>query len=98
MKYPFIEYMSYKLKRLGKRAYPFLKVLEDEVNKMGLDISDVIKKEHFDIAVKKVIVGNSITSIKAINRINFVNIFEEINGVEEILKKESDTNLLKDGL
>lgn len=33
MKYPFIEYMSYKLKRLGKRAYPFLKVLEDEVNK-----------------------------------------------------------------
>ena len=88
MKYPFIEYMSYKLKRLGKRAYPFLKVLEDEVNKMGLDISDVIKKEHFDIAVKKVIVGNSITSIKAINRINFVNIFEEINGVEEILKKD----------
>ena len=88
MKYPFIEYMSYKLKRLGRRAYPFLKVLEDEVNKMGLDISDVIKKEHFDIAVKKVTVGNSITSIKAINRMNFVNIFEEINGVEEILKRD----------
>lgn len=88
MKYPFIEYMSYKLKKLGRKGYPFLKVLEDEVNKMGLDISDVIKKEHFDIAVKKVTVGNSITSIKAINRMNFVNIFEEINGVEEILKKD----------
>ena len=88
MKYPFIEYMSYKLKKMGRRAYPFLEVLEDEVNKMGLDISDVIKKEHFNIAVKKVIVGNSITSIKAINRMNFVNIFEEINGVEEILKKD----------
>jgi cyclic beta-1,2-glucan synthetase len=88
LKYPFIEYMSYRLKKLGRKAYPFLEVLEDEVNKMGLDISEVIKKEHFDIAVRKVTVGNSITSIKAINRMNFVNIFEEINGVEEILKKD----------
>ena len=31
--------------------------------------------------------GNSITSIKEIQRINFLDIFEKINGVEEILKK-----------
>ena len=86
MKYPFIEYMSFKLRQFGKKAYPFFNILEEQVNKMGVDISDVIKKEHFDIAVKKVSMGNSITSIKNIQRINFIDIFEEINQVDDILK------------
>lgn len=88
MKYPFIEYMSYKLKRFGKKAYPFLNILEEQVNKMGTNISDVIKKEHFDIAVKKVSIGNCITSIKTLQRINFIDIFEQINEVDEILNKD----------
>ncbi len=88
MKYPFIEYMSFRLKSYGKKAYPFLNILEEQVNKMGIEVSEVIKKEHFDIAVKKVSMGNSITSIKAIQRINFIDIFEEINQVDEILKQD----------
>ena len=32
--------------------------------------------------------GNSITSINTIIRVNFLEIFEKINGVEEILKKD----------
>ena len=88
MKYPFIEYMSYRLKQYGKKAYPFLNILEEQVNKMGTEISEVIKKEHFDIAVRKVSVGNCIISIKNINRINMIEIFEKINGVEEILRKD----------
>ena len=88
MKYPFIEYMSYVLKRYGKKANSYLKVLEEEVEKTGTTVSEVIKKEHFDIAVRKVSIGNCITSLKTILRINFLEIFENINGVEEILKKD----------
>ena len=88
MKYPFIEYMSFKLRQFGKIGYPFFNILEEQVNKMGVDISDVIKKEHFDIAVKKVSMGNSITSIKNIQRINFIEIFEKINQVDDILKQD----------
>ena len=88
VKYPFIEYMSYKLKSFGKKAYPFLNILEEQVNKMGIEVSEVIKKEHFNIAVKKVSIGNSITSIKNIQRINFIDIFEEINQVDEILNND----------
>lgn len=88
MKYPFIEYMSYRLKSYGKQSYSFLKVLENQVEMMGTNITEVIKKEHFDIAVKKVSMGNAITSINTILRINFLEIFEEINGVEEILKND----------
>lgn len=88
MKYPFIEYMSYRLKKYGKKAYSYLNILEEQVMKMGTTVSDVIRKEHFDIAVKKVAIGNSIKSIKELQRINFLDIFEKINGVEEILKRD----------
>lgn len=88
MRYPFIEYMSYILKRYGKKANAYLNILEEVVEKLGTSVSEVIKKEHFDIALQKVLIGNSITSIKEIQRINFLEIFEKINGVEEILKKD----------
>ncbi len=88
IKYPFIEYMSYKLKKYGKQGIAYLNILEEQVDKMGLTISEAIKKEHFDIAIQKVLIGNGITSIREINRINFLNLFEKINGVEELLKQD----------
>ena len=88
MKYPFIEYMSYKLKRYGKKASSYLDILEEQVNKMGATISEIIKKEHFDIAVNKVAIGNLITSLKEMSRIDFLEIFESINGANEILKQD----------
>ena len=88
MKYPFIEYMAYRLKQYGRQTYAFFNVLEEQVDKMGLSVNEVIQKEHFDIALKKVSIGNSITSINTIIRVNFLEIFEKINGVEEILKKD----------
>ena len=88
MQYSFVEYMSYILKRYGKKGYSYLKALEETIELTGSTVSDVIKKEHFDIAVRKVTIGNSITSIKKIQRINFLEIFEKVNGVEELLKKD----------
>ena len=88
MKYPFIEYMSFILKRYGKKGNAYLNVLEEVVEKLGMSVAEVIKKEHFEIAIQKVLMGNSITSIKEIQRINFLEIFEKLNGVEEILKQD----------
>ncbi len=86
--YTFIEYMSYKLKKYGKKGIAYLNILEEEINKQGLNLQEVIKKEHFDIALKKVSIGNSIKSIHSLQRMNFAEVFEKINGVEEILKKD----------
>lgn len=85
-KYPFIEYMSYKLKKYGKNAIEYQKVLEKEVSKLGLTVSDVIQKEHFYIATLKIVIGNCIKSIKEVSRINFGELFNYINGTEEILR------------
>ena len=53
MKFPFIEYMSFKLKKYGKQGIPYLNILEEQVNKMGMTVSEVIKKEHYDIALRE---------------------------------------------
>ena len=86
IKYPFVEYMSYKLKKYGKKTENFLKILNEEVEKTGASVSEITKREHFDIAINKIAIGNAITSIKKLQRINFLEIFENINKVEEILK------------
>ena len=86
LKYPFIEYLSYKLKRYGKKAIAYQNILEKEVQKTGLSISEVIQKEHFNIANIKITMGNCITSIKEINRIDFSELFSYMNASEEILK------------
>lgn len=88
MKYTFIEYLSYKLKKYGKKAYPYISILEEQVNRAGMSLDEAIKKEHFEIAINKVSMGNCITSIKNLNRISMLEIFEDINGVEDILKQD----------
>ena len=88
MKYPFIEYLSYRLKQQGRKTSVFLMALEEQVNKMGTTIEEVIKKEHFDIALRKVSMANCITSMKELLRMDFLSIFEETNQVEEILNKD----------
>ena len=80
--------MSYKLKKYGKKTESYLKILEEETLKTGSSVSEIIKREHFDIAVRKIAIGNCITSIKKIQRINFLEIFEKINGVEEVLRSD----------
>ena len=85
LKYPFIEYMSYKLKVYGKKAIEYQNVLEKEVLKLGTTISDVVQKEHLYIANLKIKMGNCITSIKSINRISFSELFGYINVSEDIL-------------
>lgn len=87
--YTFIEYMSYRLKKYGKKGIAYLNILEEEISKRGLTLQEVIKKEHFDVALKKVSIGNAIKSIHALQRMNFSEVFEKINGVEEILKQDA---------
>ena len=87
-KFAFIEYMSYRLKKYGKKAIDYQKALEQEVSKLGLTVSEIIQKEHFYIANLKILVGNSIKSIKAINRINLGEILETISQTEKLMNED----------
>ena len=87
-KYPFIEYMSYRLKKYGKNAYEYLEILEEQTKRMGTSIIECINREHYDMAAKKVSIGNSINSMNLLNRLNYVEIFDRVNGVEDELRKD----------
>lgn len=86
--YSFIEYMLYKLRRIGKKANPYIEILEKQINRLGMKSDDVVKKEHLYVATLKIKIGECITSIKAINRINFQEIFEKTNKIEELLNED----------
>ena len=87
-KYSFIEYMSYRLKKYGKKAIEYQNILEEEVSKAGLVVADVIQKEHSNIANLKILIGNCIKSLKEISRIDFFELLGDMNGIEEILNKD----------
>ena len=88
MNFAFVEYLSYKLKSYGKKGTAYLQVLEEQVNKMGTTIGDVIKHVHFSLATNKVSMGNFITSLREVSHIDFNEISKEIGGIEEILKQD----------
>lgn len=84
----YVEHLMYALKKLGKEGKKYIETLEEEVKKVGTSINDVIKFEHYDMAVRRVSMANSITSIRNITRYNWQIIFEETNGIEQILLKD----------
>ena len=86
--YPFIEYMSYRLRMYGEKGKAYLDILEEQTKKHGMTVSDVINKEHFDIALKRVSMKNCISSIKKISRMNILDIFENVSIVERILEED----------
>lgn len=97
MNYPFIEYLSFKLKSYGKRGYPYLQVLEEQVEKKESSVSSVIKKEHFDMAVKKVLIGNLILSLKEISKIDFGEMVEILRRSRRNTKTRPSRGLRKNG-
>jgi cellulose synthase/poly-beta-1,6-N-acetylglucosamine synthase-like glycosyltransferase len=93
----FIEHMIYSLKKYGREAYEYVLAVEEEVNKVGTSTSELIREEHFDLALRRVSMGNSILSIKNVSRFDWTKIFEKINEIEKILEqdeyyKKSDFN------
>lgn len=84
----YVEHLMYSLKKLGKDGKKYIETLEEEVKKVGTTINEVIKFEHYDMAIRRVSMANSITSIRNITRYNWNIIFEKTNGIEQILKKD----------
>ena len=81
----FIEYMSYRLKELGKSGEKYFERLKDEAEKIGFTVEEAIIKEHMEIAKTTDYIGRSILAYKQIQGINFREIFEKVNKIDEAL-------------
>ena len=84
----YVEHLIFLLKKLGRDGKPYLDILEEELARVGTNSSDIVKFEHYDLALRRVSMANSITSIRNIIRFNFTNVFENINSVESFLMQD----------
>ncbi len=84
----FVEYMAYRLKELGTRGEKYFKILNREAEKIGFTIDEAIVKEHMEIAKTTDYMGRAILAYKQLQGINFREIFEKVNKVDEALKDD----------
>lgn len=84
----FIEYMSYRLKEIGPEAKDYFDRLNEEAEKIGFTIEEAIIKEHMEIAKTTDYVGRAILAYKQLQGINFREIFEKVNKIDEALKED----------
>ena len=84
----YIEYLSYKLKTYGKITSKYQELLDKEVEKIGETVSEIIRKEHINVATLKVTIGNGIMSLKRLGHISFVELYGSLNIVEKNLKQD----------
>lgn len=84
----FVEYMAYRLKELGVKGEKYFNILKDEADKIGVTIEEAIIKEHMEIAKTTDYMGRAILSYKQIQGINFREIFEVVNKIDETLKND----------
>ena len=81
----FVEYMSYRLKQMGTEGEKYYKQLQDEISKLGFSIEEAIVKEHMEIAKTTDYIGRAISSFKRLQALNFREIFEAVNKIDETL-------------
>lgn len=84
----FVEYMAYRLKEMGQKGEKYFKVLNDEAEKIGFTIEEAIIKEHMEVAKTTDYIGRAILSYKKLQGINFREVFEKVNKIDETLQKD----------
>lgn len=84
----FVEYMAYRLKEMGAKGEKYYKILNSEAEKIGFTIEEAIVKEHMEIAKTTDYIGRAILSYKQLQGINFREIFERVNKIDETLKDD----------
>ncbi len=84
----FVEYMAYRLKELGVKGEKYFSILSKEAEKIGFTIDEAIVKEHMEVAKTTDYIGKAILSYKQLQGINFREIFEKVNKVDEALRDD----------
>ncbi|MCX8074629.1 MAG: hypothetical protein N2749_03480 [Clostridia bacterium] len=91
----FVEYMAFRLKDLGVEGDKYFNILTAEADKIGFTVEEAIIKEHMEVAKTTSLVGRAILSYKQLNGINFREIFEKVNKIDESLMYDYTNEFIK---
>lgn len=81
----FVEYMAFRIKELGSDGGKYYEILKNEAERIGFSVEEAIIKEHNEMAKTTEYIGRSILAFKQLNGINFREIFEKVNKIDEAL-------------
>ncbi|HHY78373.1 MAG TPA: hypothetical protein GX498_07725 [Clostridiales bacterium] len=84
----YIEHLLTVLRRTGQEHGEVLDFLERKLEEHNTTIKDLISHEHKEYAMRKISIGNSITSLHTIGTLDWNQIFEAISIVEDMLSKD----------
>lgn len=83
-----VEYLAYRLKELGAKGQTYFNILTEEADKIGFTVEEAIVKEHMEIAKTTDYIGRAILAYKQLQGLNFREIFEKVNKIDDTLKKD----------
>ena len=83
-----VEYMAYRLKEIGPKGESYFNILTEEADKIGFTVEEAIVKEHMEIAKTTDYIGRAILAYKQLHGLNFREIFEKVNKIDETLKRD----------
>jgi cyclic beta-1,2-glucan synthetase len=84
----FIEHLVKKLKKQGDKALPIIRFIDEKLDDQGLKSDDVVTFEHQIQASLQVSIGNSLTSLKFVQSVDWNDVFESLSYVENILRRD----------
>ncbi|WP_010248384.1 GH36-type glycosyl hydrolase domain-containing protein [Acetivibrio cellulolyticus] len=84
----FIEHLAYKLRKMGRAYSHVLRHIDDILDINGTNVDSITHKEHSEQTVRKGSIGNCIISLKFISSSNWVDIFEALSKVEDVLRSD----------
>lgn len=84
----FIECLAYRLRKMGRAYSHVLRHIDDILEINGTNVDSVTHKEHSEQTVRKGSIGNCIISLKYISSSNWVDIFEALSKVENVLRSD----------
>lgn len=91
----FVEYLASRLKGYGEGGEKYYKTLNDKAEKMGFTVEEAIVKEHMEIAKTTDYMGKAILGFKQLQGLNFREIFERVNKIDETLKQDYTNEFIK---
>ncbi|AWW26620.1 GH36-type glycosyl hydrolase domain-containing protein [Acetobacterium sp. KB-1] len=86
----FVEHLFYRLRRSGRSYAEVLRIMDENLNKLGATTEEITQKEHGAQSVNTISMGNTITSLHFFSSLDWSELFETVSMVEQILKKDPD--------
>lgn len=86
----FVEHIFYRLRRSGRSYAHLLRIMDENLVKLGSGTEQMAQKEHRAQSICTVSMGNSIISLHYFTTLDWSGLFESASFVEQILNQDPD--------